>query len=276
MRNWLFVLSLCCFIGGYAQEEIGLLPKGIEESSALICVQDSLFITLNDSGGSATLYIIDGNARLVDSCVITNAVNVDWEALTTDGQNRIFIGDIGNNKNKRTDLAIYSVDLNTVLTQSTAEAEKISFSYPDQTAFPPVDSLLYFDAEALIYRNDSLFILTKNRTVPFDGISKVYGLSTTPGEQIAKQYPDIHLRPTHWTEDCITDATLHHDTLYILTYSKIYTFIRKNNSFEEKSVYRIAYPTQLEAICYRNGYLYLTDEKTPLGKGKLYRVTIDE
>jgi hypothetical protein len=275
MRKWFWVVFSLLFSQVKAQEVLAELPTVIDESSALICVQDSLFITLNDSGGDPVLFVINERAELLHTSTVLHAKNVDWEALATDGEQRIFIGDIGNNKNNRNNLAIYTVDLAQVLTKDTVSAEKISFSYPDQEAFPPVDSLLYFDAEAMVYRDDSLFIFTKNRTIPFDGIAKVYGLSITPGNQVAKKYPDIQLRPTHWTEDCITDATLHGDTLYLLTYSKIYTFVRDNNTYTEISEYRIEYPTQLEAICFRNGYLYLTDEKTRLGEPKLYRVKLE-
>lgn len=272
MRYFLFLVCFLFISFLRAQEAINELPHEIEESSALLLVKDSLLVTLNDSGGLPMLYFLNFKAELIHKSKLCSSTNVDWEALTSDGDNRLFIGDIGNNKNDRKNLCVYEVQLLEALEKDSIIAQKISFSYPDQVDFPPADSLLYFDAEAMEYSADSLFIFTKNRTVPFDGIVKVYGLSTSDTNQIARKYPDINLRPSHWTEDCVTDASLKGDTLFLLTYSKIYTFVKENRTYKEISVQQIDYPTQIEGMTYKNGYFYLTDEKTKLSNPQLYRL----
>lgn len=255
-----------------AQKEIASLHKKNDEASALLCV-DNLFITLNDSGNKPILFVINKKGIIVNECKISNAQNIDWEALAYDGNDRIFIGDFGNNNNDRKDLAIYTVSKTEVLEKKQTKASRISFSYPDQKEFPPADSLLYYDAEGFVFQSDSLFIFTKNRTVPFDGISKMYGLSLKDTVQIAKVYPTIHLKATTWLEDSVTDAYLSEDLLFLLTYSKVYVFWFKNSInielIEEITLDQI---TQKEGICYADEILYFVDEDSKLGEQKLYKL----
>lgn len=254
------------------QKEIASLPDELDEASALLSV-DGLFISLNDSGNNPLLYVFDKKGVLVNKCKIKNAENIDWEALAYDGEDRIFIGDFGNNKNNRTDLGVYTVSKKEVLSKKQTTASHISFSYPDQKAFPPEDSLLYYDTEGFVFHSDSLFIFTKNRTSPFDGISKVYGLSLTDSVQLAVPYPPIFLKATTWLEDSVTDAYLSDELLFLLTYSKVYVFRYKNwtkiGLIEEITLDQI---TQKEGICYVNKTLYFVDEKSKFGKQKLYKL----
>lgn len=256
----------------FGQKEIAPLPKKINEASALLCIDD-LFITLNDSGNKPILFVFNKKGGIINECKIGNAENIDWEALAYDGENSIFIGDFGNNKNKREDLGVYTVSKKDVLNKKQTTASYISFSYPDQTAFPPADSLLYYDTEGFVFHSDSLFIFTKNRTVPFDGISKVYGLSLKDSIQVAVPYPSLHLRATTWLEDSVTDAFLSEDLLFLLTYSKVYVF-RFNSSVKIKLIEEITLDqiTQKEGICYVNETLYFVDEDSKLGKQKLYKL----
>lgn len=265
-------ISLMFYTSLFGQKEIAPLPKKIEEASALLCI-DGLFITLNDSGNKPVLFVLDKKGVIINECKISNAVNIDWEALAYDRGDRIFIGDFGNNKNKRNDLGVYTVSKKEVLNKKQTTASHISFSYPDQKAFPPEDSLLYYDAEGFVYHSDSLFIFTKNRTSPFDGISKVYGLSLTDSVQVAVPYPPIYLKATTWLEDSVTDAYLSEELLFLLTYSKVYVFWFSNSTnielIEEITLDQI---TQKEGICYVNETLYFVDENSKLGKQKLYKL----
>jgi len=253
----LFILCSCLAI---SQEKIAELPKELHESSALVKYND-VFISLNDSGNENALYVFNEKGIVLNKCVIKIAKNIDWEALVYDGDSTLYIGDIGNNENKRNDQRIYSVSIQEVVSDSTAQAETIDFNYPDQKNFPPDEKNLYYDAETLIYRNDSLFVLTKNRTVPFDGIIKVYGLSTKSVKQIPKRYPDIHLEASSWMEDSATDGVLYGNLLFLMTYSKVYVFEWKNEEFQKTNVYYgFDYFTQKEGIAVDDEFIYISEE----------------
>ena len=259
MRIIIFIISLFS-LSVYAQEKYTELPDDIHESSALVKYED-VFISLNDSGNKNALYVFDRNGVILNECVISNATNIDWEALTFDGDSTLFIGDIGNNQNVRKDQRIYSVSLYEVISDSTTQAGVIDFNYPDQELFPPEEKDLYYDAETLIYRNDSLFILTKNRTVPFDGLIKVYGLSTIPGKQTPERYPNIHLEASSWIEDSATDGVLYGNHLFLMTYSKVCVFDWNGSSFTQSdTIYHFDFFTQKEGIAVDDKYIYISEE----------------
>src|SRR5690554_112121 len=258
-KFWIIFLFQLITFFGFSQSKITPLPSKLVESSALIKYKSS-FITLNDSGNEPKLYIFNKKGEITHTCFIKGASNVDWEALAYDGLTYLYIGDIGNNENKRKDLAIYKVKLKDVLDKDTVTAETILFSYPEQYLFPPYKSGLYYDAEALIVKNDKLLIFTKNRTVPFDGVSKVYTLPTKPGEYQAQIQKDLNLLPTNWREESITDAAYFKGELYILTYSKIYMYTWENDTWKQQKEYLHDSWSQKEGIAVDKKHIYITDE----------------
>src|SRR5690554_1864971 len=258
-QRWIILFVILFPILGLTQKRVAPLPKELLESSALVKYKCN-FITLNDSGNEPELYVFNKKGEITHICFIKNVKNIDWEALAYDGQEYLYIGDIGNNENKRQDLAIHKVKLVDVLVKDTVNVETILFSYPEQYLFPPYQSELYYDAEALIVKEGKLYIFTKNRTVPFDGISKVYSLPTVPGEYQAKIQEDLNLLATTWREESITDAAYFMDELYILTYSKIYMFKMENGSWVQQKEYLHDSWTQKEGIAVDKKYIYITDE----------------
>jgi hypothetical protein len=124
-----------------------------------------------------------------------------------------------------------------------------------------MEDQLYYDAETLIFRNDSLFVFTKNRTVPFDGIIKVYGLSIVEGKQVPKIYPEINLEPTSWIEDSATDGVLYGNLLFLMTYSKVYVFEWDEGTFKRtNTTYQFDYLTQKEGIAVDEKFIYISEE----------------
>ncbi len=105
---FLFLFATTASIGQKINK-IGKLPKSIEESSGLILYNDTLFITHNDSGDKPILYFINLKGDLIHQITISNAINDDWEEITKDEQGNIYIGDFGNNLNKRKNLTIYKI-----------------------------------------------------------------------------------------------------------------------------------------------------------------------
>ncbi|PKR82010.1 hypothetical protein CW751_01345 [Brumimicrobium salinarum] len=258
----LFILNL---FYSFSQDKITPLPSDLKESSALI-KHKKLFLTINDSGGEPMIYVFDKKAQIKHTCYIADAKNTDWEALAYDNEKYLYIADIGNNENKRKDLCVYKLRMDEVLTEDTVKAEQILFSYPEQRHFPPYQSDLYYDAEAMVVKQNvlgenELLIFTKNRTVPFDGIAKIYSLPLVPGEYQANLVADLQLPATNWREESITDATFYNqDELYLLTYSKVYMYKYENEKWVQKKEYLHDSWTQKEGIAADKRFIYLTDE----------------
>ncbi|MEP0134354.1 MAG: hypothetical protein ABJJ25_09010 [Eudoraea sp.] len=160
---------------------VGTLPEDVLESSGLIYYKNKL-ITHNDSGNSPRLYEVDTlSSQIIRTITINNATNIDWEDITQD-ESYIYIGDFGNNTGNRQDLTIYRVAKSDFDVSNTISAERINFSYEDQTDFSDVQNSDW-DAEALVDFNNQLLIFTKqwqtNGTV-------AYSIPKIPGSYSAK------------------------------------------------------------------------------------------
>lgn len=235
------------------------LPSELNEASGLVYYKNML-ISINDSDNPPLVYFISDKGELKHQVYIQNAINWDWEALAIEG-NYLYIGDFGNNLNNREDLRIFQVALDDILEKDTVEAKTIHFSYSEQTEFPPTKANLYYDAEAMIIQNERIYIFTKNRTEPFDGISKVYSFPLKEGEHVAQFEYNLHLPSTNWHEESITDAFLHDENLYLLTYSKIYILYQSaDNKWVIQSSVQHKEFTQKEGIAVTEKGVYVVDE----------------
>ncbi len=158
------------------------LPNQVLESSGLLFYKGKL-ITHNDSGDSASLYELDTiNGTVTRIIQISNASNIDWESITQD-ENYIYIGDFGNNNGNRQDLSIYRISKSDYDTTDTINADKITFSYEDQTDFSVNPYNHDFDAEAFVAYNEQLIVFTKNWAT---NTVKAYSIPKTIGNHSAK------------------------------------------------------------------------------------------
>ena len=111
------------------------LPKNLGENSGIITLRDSTLWLVEDRGNDDDIYKVDFNGNLLKNLNVDNAKNHDWEDLAEDKEGNIYIGDFGNNSNKRKDLVIYKIPNPEFETGKKIDAEKIKFSYPDQKDF---------------------------------------------------------------------------------------------------------------------------------------------
>ncbi len=160
---------------------LGNLPDVVMESSGLILYNDKL-ITHNDSGNLPQLYEVDPlSLKIVRVININNAANVDWEDITQD-DTFIYIGDFGNNTGSRQDLSIYRISKSEYDQNNSVNAERIDFSYEDQTDFSSSQNSDW-DAEAMVSFNDQLLLFTKQWQT--EG-TVAYSIPKIPGSYSAK------------------------------------------------------------------------------------------
>ncbi|RZK19708.1 MAG: T9SS C-terminal target domain-containing protein [Hymenobacter sp.] len=176
-----------------------MLPSAVKESSGLLYTGGSLW-THNDSGNPAVLFRVDSTSgQVLQQVTISNFPNIDWEDLAADAQ-YVYIGDFGNNPGSRRDLRVLRVakaDLGPSATTATAEA--INFSYPDQTDFTPRNNQHNFDCEAFFFANDSLHLFTKNWG---DLRTRYYTIPAAPGAYLA------HFKGSFNVNGLVTAASL--------------------------------------------------------------------
>ena len=265
-------------------EYVATLPKFLEENSGLAMLSgNSQLYVVNDSGGKNAIYGVDQQSGNIQQEIrLTNATNVDWEDLASDGKT-LYVGDFGNNGNYRKDLKIYWVSELQTRTERYIEKEaKItSFYFEDQEDFPPKKSKLNFDVEAFIVHNENFYLFTRNRSKGFDGTVKLYCVPMREGHHKASLIDTFKTCDTK--ENCqITAATIHQETgtVALLSANKVWLLTEYSGNFFFKGKVekiKLKHHSQKEAIYFKDvSTLYISEEKSKKSKGNLYFLDITE
>jgi len=231
------------------------LPPSINESSGLENSGDSCIWTFNDSGGNPEIYLVDTLGNLLRTLKIRNAWNRDWEDITRDKSGNMYIGNIGNNSNSNTDLCIFKIPDPDTIKSNYTNADLIHFSFEDQYEFPPAKDSLYFDCEALMWYDSHLYLATKNRTKPFDGLSHLYRIPDSPGNYVAEKIASFDTGGENMYEFWITagDISENGKMLALLTSDKVWLFsdFEEDNFFDGKmQIIQLPHNTHKEGICF--------------------------
>lgn len=239
--------------------KVGELGHQLKESSALIFVKEKLF-SLNDSGNTSELFELNPKTAETIQNFKTNAQNVDWESLTSDGEN-FFVGDFGNNCGCRKDLSIYKIPFTGNL--PLGYSKKIQFYYPEQKDFGVLQNHNDFDSEAMIFLNGKIHIFTKEwkskKTTHY--VVDIEKEGTIPAEKIE----------SFDTRFLVTDASYFQGKLYLLGYTKkgdvfLYIFEENNGRFFDNPPISIYLGSalklgQTEGIAVNNDGIYISCEK---------------
>lgn len=157
-----------------AATRLGVLrDPAIKESSGLVASRSTpgFFWTHNDSGDGPFIYAFDSSGAAKGVWRVSGASAFDWEDMSAgpglfSGQNYLYIGDIGDNSERRSEIVVYRVVEPKISASNsgssktkpavTESAEAIHLKYPDGK----------HDAETLMVHpvTGSIFIVTK---IPF-------------------------------------------------------------------------------------------------------------
>ncbi|RSK51370.1 hypothetical protein [Hymenobacter rigui] len=171
----------------YTVTEIGRINSRARESSGLENAgPEGDLWTHADGGNTARLYRVTRQGDLLQALDLEPLQNIDWEDLTQDETHRLYIGDFGNNQNKRRNLRVYRLS-----GPELRQVDTIHITYPDQHAFPPRKPRRNFDCEAFYYYQDSLYLFTKNRGT--SGMVKQYVVPAQPGRYTARLIDSLRL-----------------------------------------------------------------------------------
>lgn len=278
----LLLLPLACANKPQLLQEVCRLPKDLSEVSAVQVAAKSDWIwTLQDSGNAAELYAIDKSGNLKNTLKITNAPNIDWEDLATDPRGNLYIGDFGNNANKRQDLSIYKVAQSDLGKTSAAVSTEIGFYLPEQTEFPPKKSGRIYDIESFFYYNDHFYLFTKNRSSKFNGTTALYEVPNKEGRHAAKLISTFDTCDAY-NHCAVTSADISPDGKKVIllgsSYVWIFTGFSGNNFFSGQSEQiDLQSFTQKEGVCFTdNNTLLITDEREKKNGGYLYELDLSK
>lgn len=198
----------------YKIERVGKMAKEeVPESSGFELSADNNYWTHADGGNQPVLFKVNETGKLLQTIEIPYTSNQDWEDLAKDNEGNIYIGDFGNNGNKRRNLRIFRVNENQV-----NQVDTILFHYEDQKDFPPKKADRNFDCEAFFYFQDNLYLFSKNRGG--DETVKMYKIPAQPGTYEAKKIDEIQISSMITAADISPDGKL----MGLLGYGNIYLF----------------------------------------------------
>ncbi len=257
-------------------EMLHQLPKKLKETSGIVLSADQTnYWIIADRGNKNRVYGLDYNGEIVAEIEIKNAENNDWEDITQDSKGFTYIGDFGNNDNDRKNLAIYKVALNSSQTE-TEVLQTTTFSYPEQTEFPPKKSELLYDCEAFIVYQDQFYLFTKNRSKNFDGTFLIYKVLNKNGEGEAKLVGQLKIGGDV-SEAAITAATINktEDKIILLSHTNLHILSGFSPEDFSKTIITnipLNHDSQKEAITFKSeNTLILADERKGKDFGNIYK-----
>tara|TARA_R110000868_G_scaffold79850_4_gene227038 strand:- start:24702 stop:25559 length:858 start_codon:yes stop_codon:yes gene_type:complete len=279
MKKYFFLVLLAIVVGcapNYGQlTYVTKLPHKLTENSGIVPSKDSTLWILMDRGNPNKIYQVNYKGDLLKELKVKNAKNHDWEDMASDGNN-FYIGDFGNNSNDRKNLAIYKIPNPNAEYGDDIKAAKIEFNYPEQKDFPPKKNKLLYDAESFFYYNSNFYIITKNRTQPFNGEALLYKVPAIEGKHQA-QYLGSFIPPKGKINGQVTSADISPDgkTIVLLGNGALWVFtdFTMDNFLTTGTLKTIdlGVYTQLESVCFTdNNTLLLSDEESGKSGRNLY------
>ncbi len=257
------------------------LPNEFKENSGITTLENDKIWLIEDNGNDDVIYEVSSEGEWLREFKVKNAKNDDWEDLTKDEKGNLYIGDFGNNDNDRKDLVIYKIPNPTIEPGDKIEAEKIKFRFPEQKEYPPIPSKRKYDTEAFFYLDDVLYLITKDRSKPFDGEALIYTIPAMAGTYDAKlvgtfktcnKFSTCQITSAAISPDKKKIVLLGYGTLWLITKFDLPDFSKGTVQFIDLGV-----RTQLEAVCFKNNStIFLSDERNHHTGGNLYAFTLPE
>ncbi len=238
-----------------------------------------VFWTLSDSGAKPVIIPLGADGTIVPvgqgfwgAVTLKGATNVDWEAITGDAAGNMIVGDVGNNVSRRKELAFYLFKEPKPGVAEVADVRKVTFTWPDQTAFP--DPELSHDCEAMFLLRGKLYLLTKHRRDTLTDLWRADIPATGERATLTKLARfDVG--------GMVTDACVSPDQkrLAILTYRNVWVFdvpTVGEDFFHAPALHALISPPilswQVEACSWvDNGHLLLGSEQ-----GDLFRIALTD
>jgi hypothetical protein len=272
-----FVFLFCCFSFFVFSQKSVALSEELKEISGIQYINDTLLVAHNDGGNGPLLYFLNPNTGIILKRVFVKDVkNTDWEDIALDGK-YLFIGNFGNNNNKRKNLSIIRVSWKDALIKDTISSEFMTFEFSEQKAFPPEKKALNFDTECLTFADGYLWLFTKNRTEPFDGVTNVYRVRFQDNTHaILKKEYSIKIGTRGWMFDSVTGGDFAYGYFYLTTYNRVLKYLFSEGKFSLVKQFKYKEYNQKEAITViKDDQIYVANEfQKVLGKQKLYRISL--
>ena len=249
------------------------LSKLLKEVSGNEMILNSDLIWMhNDSGNKSELFGVTQLGR-IEKIVKVKAKNHDWEDITSDDKGNLYIGDFGNNNQKRKNLSILKIANQDLLNSNAVEVEKIKFEYPK------LKKKVSFDAEAFFYYQDYFYLFTKSRKKNDFGRTLLFKIPNKEGKHVAELISEFKFCNSVDCRITGADISLDGKKVVLVNHKSVFalTSFTKDDFFSGNvKEYTLDHVSQKEGICFKdNSTVFVTDEYSMYTKGNLYSYKID-
>jgi hypothetical protein len=258
------LIAVSCQSSGQLKIE-GSINNALEEASAAETISQSPLIwTIEDAGNDNNLYGLDSYGKIVKQIAITNASNIDWEDLTSDSQGNIYIGDFGNNNEKRKHFRILKIKQED-LKNKTVQADIIEFTLPKKQDSKDFEAFFLFQNTFYIFSKETkkFIVLKVPNSVGTHEATIIYDFNL--------EGKDNKITSADISEDGKTIVLLNHDKLW-----KLSNFDKDNFFSGDIEELKFDHNSQKEGICFKNHHsVFITDERDGGEGGNIYSFKID-
>lgn len=239
-----------------------------------MCYYNEAIYALNDGGNGAYIFKLDpATCKLKEKYRLRNIRNKDWEELSV-YEAYLYIGDFGNNRGQRTDLAIYRVKIDSLhYPEPPVAITRIEYLMQGKEATSKKEN--EWDCEAMTVTGGGIYCFSKNRK---DMITRMYHV---------RENTHNYLSPVDSFNAgfLVTGAYYHSDgnSLFLCGYNKKETYLLRFKVKDQPGFTgeytRYVLPglrnTQVESVFVKGDYLYLASEKTSVHQA-IYRIRMTE
>lgn len=245
-------------------EVIGDVNIDIREVSAAEIISNSPLVwVIEDAGNKTKVFGLSSNGNIEKAIFIEDVENDDWEDLTTDNSGNLYIGDFGNNSEKRKEFSILKI-ANITTAIEASKAARINFTLPKGVKSK--------DFEAFFLLNSHFYIFSKERKKAFF-IKVPNRVGNHKAVLVSKYYlkgKDTEVTSADISEDGKTIVLLNHDRVWKLTNFEGEKFF--GGKIEEID---LGHNSQKEGICFKSdSELYITDERKKSEGGNIYSLKL--
>jgi hypothetical protein len=252
------------------------LSKSLKEVSGNEMIANSdLIWMINDSGNKPEVFGVNQQGG-IKKVVAVNAQNHDWEDLASDEKGNLYIGDFGNNNQKRKTLTILKIANQDLLNTDKVEVAEISFEYPKSKKNKKVS----YDAESLFYHQNYLYIFTKSRIKKNLGKTMLFKVPNMVGKHVAEFISEYSFCNSIYCRITAADISKDGKKVVLLNHQAVFVLTDFNGDdfFSGKlKEFPLGHTSQKEGVCFKDDYtLFITDEYSMSTKGNLYAFSIKE
>ncbi len=262
-------------LAGVWPEQARIKNHGVNEFSGLVKSRshDDVFWTHHDSGHQPNLYAVSSQGEVLARVKVEGITIGDWEDIAIDDDGYLYLGDIGDNTNRRKSYVIHKIkepDPKEKRWQVARVEWSLRYNYPDGS----------HDAESMFIKEKQLLVIEKKlfgrpalyRIALPDEVPSASRTKGKIDEPIVTAEKVCHLPVWH-----ATGADIHPkgDRLAVCSYGKMWVLPAPNdlNRFASVETEWVKFPAryQIEACAFDGDDVILVAEP-----GQIWRVTADD